>query len=166
MKIYAEVEVEIKCPYCGLLNKIELSFDGEEGNEEIECDDCELPIQFDYNISVDIDNVEIGDIQPVDIDCPLEPCSGTAQLDITDEDGSDRIECESCQSVIYVVWSEYGKKIDEIELVKAGEVYENGDSEYKNRDDENDDENDDEDDDEDHDDEDYYDEDFDDEDPY
>lgn len=134
------ISVDVECPCCGHYNEVEIE-DIDSGSMTTECADCGISMEFQYSVSVEVEDVTVSDIPAVDITCPQ--CNDIVTLDhIDDESGSTEIECDNCGSLLEVFWSKCGQEYD-VKLLEEGE-----------KDDDDNDEDDDDDEDEDDDDED------------
>ncbi len=130
------MDEEIQCPRCGGMTSVEIEDYG-DGSLEIECDSCEATLEVSYSVSIHIDDVSVGSVPPVEIECPECGCF-TLLDDIDDESGSQEVECE-CEATLEVSWSNWGRDVN-------AQVIEGSDDDD---DDDEDDEDDDDDDDED-----------------
>jgi transcription elongation factor Elf1 len=99
------------CPACGETASMDAN-DLTDNPATVECESCGASLEVPYSvtgISIDEGGVEISRVPAVNFDCP--ECGSDLEInDITTEEGSESVECDSCKSTIDVKWSDWGKQ--------------------------------------------------------
>ncbi len=130
------MEAEIECEFCGSKILVDIE-DVEDGSQEVECDVCGALFEVGYTVSIDVDSVEIIEGPSVEVECPK--CGWTIIIDVNDESGSEKIECEKCSKELEIHWSEWGQNIC-AEVLEEDEDDEDEDDEDEDDEDEDDEE--------------------------
>jgi ribosomal protein S27E len=104
-----EVTTKVECPCCNHINLVEI-YDYDEGHREIECEVCGISMSFYYYVSVEVRDINITNIPPIDVECPK--CGGSLEISIYDKSGSTEVCCDNCGTALVVSWSDCGRDVD------------------------------------------------------
>lgn len=133
------MELEGECPVCGESFSLEID-DPDAGSLEYDCE-CGASLVISYSVTVEVDDVEVSGGATAEFECPRDGSTGS--LEISDEDGEEEVECDSCEATLSVTWSDWGAQVEVTVLDEP-----NGDDdEDQDEDDDSEDDEDDEDDD-------------------
>ena len=111
------MESTAKCPRCGRETRFEID-DYEDRAVDITCEECLAEINVAYSVRVEVGDVELIEVPPVEFDCT--ECSNTLELfDIGDENGSEEMECDNCNARLDVTWSNWGQSVN-VTLIEPG----------------------------------------------
>jgi len=117
---------EIECPVCGEAVPVEI--EDVEDTLNSECVNCGASLEISYTVSIEIDDVSVIEASPVSFDCPK--CDNSLELSgISEESGSEEIECDSCHSLLDLSWNDWGEDIDIVVLEEGEEDEEAGENE-------------------------------------
>ena len=101
---------DIECPRCGESTSIEIE-ELEEGSISTECENCGATLDVSYTVSVEITDVTVEDgALSINFDCPK--CDNSIDLEISEEDGAEEVECDVCHSTLEANWSDWGKNVN------------------------------------------------------
>jgi len=132
------MEADFECPRCGNSHFIKVD-SYEDGSQEVECYGCNATIQVRYSISIEVEDVEVSEVTSIDFECP-ECCDSMTLDSIDEESGSEDYDCDNCEAILEVEWSDWGEYVnvevvEKPEKVGAGESEKNGERYYYPHDD-------------------------------